>query len=84
MSTYWDIKTPTCRHWHCHRQMRRWLRSLPSMAFEYDGFTCLIVPDWKDPCRTRIVRERIEPAHPNCRCVMVYVSINEEYFNEKA
>lgn len=54
------------------------------MAFEYDGFTCLIVPDWKDPCRTRIVRERIEPAHPNCRCVMVYVSINEEYFNEKA
>lgn len=56
-----DIVKPVCPSAHQHYQIRRWLRSLPSFGI-FDGpATVLILPDWKDPCRTRILTDGVDP-----------------------
>ena len=57
---YFDIK-PVCPTWHQHYQIRRWIRSLPSLGFMDRGAAILVIPNWNDPCRTRIITEGVNP-----------------------
>lgn len=57
-----DIVKPVCPAQHQHYQIRRWLRSLPSMGWTDGPATILVIPDWKDPCQTRILTDGVDPA----------------------
>lgn len=60
MRKYFDIK-PVCRNAHQHYQIRRWLQSIPTFGWFIGDIAVLIAPDWKDPCKTKIVSCRSEP-----------------------
>lgn len=52
-----DIVKPVCSGWHNHRQLRRWVASLPSRAWIFLGEWHLIVADDPDPCKWYIATE---------------------------
>lgn len=59
-----DVVKPVCPTAHHHYQIRRWLRSLPSLGFFDGSATILIIPNWAEPCRTRIITDGVDP-EPN-------------------
>jgi len=54
-----DIVKPVCPHWHDHRQLRRFFRSLTGFGYIANGEAVLVVVNWVDPCKTKILVEKI-------------------------
>lgn len=52
-----DIVKPVCSGWHNHRQLRRWVASLPSRAWISNDVAYLIVTDDIDPCNWHVTFE---------------------------
>lgn len=56
-----DVVKPVCPNQHQHYQIRRWIRSLPSLGFMDGPATILVIPNWGEPCSTRIITDGVDP-----------------------
>lgn len=52
-----DIVKPHCPNWAHHYQLRKWVASLPSHAWEDDDYVYLLVKPSAHPCTWYITRE---------------------------
>lgn len=56
-----DVVKPVCPTAHQHYQIRRWLRGLPSLGWMDGPASILVLPNWIDPCQTRILTDGVQP-----------------------
>jgi len=52
-----DVVRPTCPQANQHHQLRKWVASLPSCAWQDDGYWYLIVKPTPHPCTWYIAKE---------------------------
>lgn len=73
-----DIVLPVCPGWHNHRQLRRWVASLPSRAWIDNDVAHLIVAEDPDPCKWYILKQ--DMLRPTERWARVGGSIMEGFW----